>query len=51
MGLCGHVLQVTESPELYRRVVQPYIAAIPPKRTQWVRNILSKQVGYVNLPS
>ncbi|TRM57522.1 HIT-like domain-containing protein [Schizophyllum amplum] len=31
---------VTETPETYDRVVQPYIAGIPPSRTQWVTDIL-----------
>lgn len=26
---------VRETPELYRRIVQPYIASFPKSRTQW----------------
>ncbi|KAF9561794.1 mRNA decapping enzyme [Agrocybe pediades] len=35
-----HVL-VHETPELYEKIVKPYIAAFPPSRTQWVENILT----------
>jgi hypothetical protein len=38
------ILQVTETPKLYKEVVLPYIESIPPKRTQWVYNILNKEV-------
>ncbi|KIM65696.1 hypothetical protein SCLCIDRAFT_112453 [Scleroderma citrinum Foug A] len=34
------ILMVHETPELYEKVVVPYIEAFPPSRTQWVRNIL-----------
>ncbi|KIK26397.1 hypothetical protein PISMIDRAFT_676236 [Pisolithus microcarpus 441] len=34
------ILMVHETPELYEKVVKPYIEAFPPSRTQWVRNIL-----------
>ncbi|GLB38749.1 putative scavenger mRNA decapping enzyme (DcpS) N-terminal [Lyophyllum shimeji] len=34
------VLMVRETPELYERIVKPYIAAFPPSRTEWVENIL-----------
>ncbi|KAG2448698.1 hypothetical protein HYH02_006054 [Chlamydomonas schloesseri] len=36
-------IMVTETPELYERVVLPYIRAIPPARLQWVYNILEKK--------
>lgn len=26
---------VRETPELFERIVEPYIAAFPPKRIQW----------------
>jgi m7GpppX diphosphatase len=29
------VVMVHETPELYKSVVEPYIAAFPAKRTQW----------------
>ncbi|KAI0674140.1 scavenger mRNA decapping enzyme [Trametes maxima] len=32
---------VHETPALFRRIVQPYITAFPPSRTQWVENILN----------
>ncbi|KAI1798380.1 scavenger mRNA decapping enzyme [Ganoderma leucocontextum] len=32
---------VHETPDLYERIVRPYIAAFPPSRTQWVENILN----------
>ncbi|KXZ51606.1 hypothetical protein GPECTOR_12g570 [Gonium pectorale] len=35
--------QVTETPELYERVVLPYIRSFPPARLQWVYNILEKK--------
>ncbi|KAI0795654.1 scavenger mRNA decapping enzyme [Abortiporus biennis] len=35
------VLMFRETPEIYERVVKPYIAAIPPSRIQWVHDILS----------
>ncbi|KAI5994745.1 HIT-like domain-containing protein [Pisolithus albus] len=34
------ILMVHETPEIYEKVVKPYIEAFPPSRTQWVRNIL-----------
>ncbi|KAF8994468.1 HIT-like domain-containing protein [Cyathus striatus] len=34
-------LIVRESPELYEKIVKPYILAFPPSRTQWVENILT----------
>lgn len=57
-------LVVHETPELYERIVQPYIAAFPSARTQWVVDILegrseadkvlyrdtSVDYGYVLLP-
>ncbi|RXW18165.1 hypothetical protein EST38_g7689 [Candolleomyces aberdarensis] len=33
-------VMVRETPELYRNVVKPYVAAFPASRTQWVENIL-----------
>lgn len=36
--------QVVETPELYERVVRPYVQAIPPARLQWVYNILERKV-------
>ncbi|KAI0764831.1 scavenger mRNA decapping enzyme [Fomes fomentarius] len=55
---------VHETPELYERIVKPYITAFPPSRTQWVENILngtsevekvlfrdpSSESGYLILP-
>ncbi|KAF8810783.1 scavenger mRNA decapping enzyme [Phlegmacium glaucopus] len=32
---------VHETPELYEKIVKPYIAAFPASRTQWVENILT----------
>ncbi|KAG8823718.1 hypothetical protein FRC17_009247 [Serendipita sp. 399] len=32
---------VSETPELYRSIVKPYIDSFPPERTSWVDNILS----------
>ncbi|KAI0077616.1 scavenger mRNA decapping enzyme [Panus rudis PR-1116 ss-1] len=32
---------VRETPELFERIVKPYIAAFPPSRVQWVYDILS----------
>lgn len=32
---------VRETPELYTRIVEPYIAAFPPSRIEWVHNILA----------
>ncbi|CDO73905.1 hypothetical protein BN946_scf185016.g62 [Trametes cinnabarina] len=32
---------VHETPQLFQRIVKPYIAAFPPSRTQWVENILN----------
>jgi hypothetical protein len=29
------VLMVTETPELYRQIVRPYIDSFPTSRTQW----------------
>jgi len=34
-------LMFRETPELYERIVKPYIAAFPPSRIQWVKDILS----------
>lgn len=34
-------VMVSETPELYEKVVKPYIAAFPSSRTQWVENILN----------
>ncbi|KAJ7634063.1 scavenger mRNA decapping enzyme [Mycena polygramma] len=31
---------VRETPDIYRRVVQPYISQFPPERTKWVTEIL-----------
>ncbi|KAJ6581430.1 HIT-like domain-containing protein [Mycena capillaripes] len=31
---------VRETPDIYRRIVQPYIAQFPPERTRWVTEIL-----------
>jgi len=58
------VIMVRETPELFNRVVKPYISALPPARIQWVYNILfgeseaekilhkdsSPETGYVILP-
>jgi len=58
------VLIVHETPDLYHRVVKPYILAFPPSRTKWVEDILqgrseadkvlhreaSPDAGYVLLP-
>jgi m7GpppX diphosphatase len=55
---------IRETPELYDRIVKPYVAAFPLSRTQWVANILtgvseadkilhrdpSPELGYVLLP-
>lgn len=38
-----HKIMVTETPELYRSVVQPWIESQPPERIQWVYNILDKK--------
>jgi len=35
------VVLVQETPELYERVVKPFIAAFPPSRTKWVDEIIS----------
>ncbi|THU97752.1 HIT-like protein [Dendrothele bispora CBS 962.96] len=32
---------VSETPELYKRITEPYISNFPPSRTQWVTEILS----------
>ncbi|GAV99744.1 scavenger mrna decapping enzyme [Lentinula edodes] len=32
---------VQETPELYRRIIAPYIANLPPERTRWVTEILA----------
>ncbi|RDB14766.1 m7GpppX diphosphatase [Hypsizygus marmoreus] len=34
------LVMVRETPELYERIVKPYISAFPSARTQWVENIL-----------
>lgn len=34
---------VVETPELYERVVLPYIQAVPPARMQWVYNVLERK--------
>ncbi|KZT34788.1 scavenger mRNA decapping enzyme, partial [Sistotremastrum suecicum HHB10207 ss-3] len=54
------VHMVHESIDLYRKIVKPYVDSFPPKRTQWVRNILDgtsesekliySDPGYVLLP-
>ncbi|KAG8217963.1 HIT-like domain-containing protein [Butyriboletus roseoflavus] len=33
-------IMVTETPDLYHEVVEPYIDAFPASRTQWVRDVL-----------
>ena len=38
-------IQVLETPELYERIVRPYIDSIPKSRIQWVYNILEKKVS------
>ncbi|KIJ30508.1 hypothetical protein M422DRAFT_76664 [Sphaerobolus stellatus SS14] len=38
------LIMVTETPELYKSIVQPYIAAFPRSRFEWVYNILSHKV-------
>ena len=35
------VVLVQETPELYERVVKPFIAAFPPSRTKWVEEIIT----------
>ncbi|KAH7883147.1 scavenger mRNA decapping enzyme [Phlebopus sp. FC_14] len=35
------VLMVHETPELYKKIVKPYIDAFPASRTQWVQDVLS----------
>ncbi|KAF9054889.1 scavenger mRNA decapping enzyme [Panaeolus papilionaceus] len=35
------LIMVSETPELYKKVVKPYIEAFPPSRTKWVENILT----------
>ena len=35
------VVLVQETPELYERVVKPFIAAFPPSRTKWVEEIIA----------
>ncbi|KAJ3790355.1 scavenger mRNA decapping enzyme [Lentinula aff. detonsa] len=35
------IILVQETPELYRRIVEPYIASFPPERTRWVTEILA----------
>ncbi|KDQ60309.1 hypothetical protein JAAARDRAFT_67869 [Jaapia argillacea MUCL 33604] len=35
------LIVVNETPELYERIVKPYIAAFPPSRTRWVTDILT----------
>ncbi|KAI8986786.1 scavenger mRNA decapping enzyme [Trametes punicea] len=58
------VVVVHETPDLFERIVRPYISAFPPSRTQWVENILngvseaekvlfrdpSPDLGYLILP-
>ncbi|KZV89808.1 scavenger mRNA decapping enzyme [Exidia glandulosa HHB12029] len=34
------LILVRETPELYERIVRPYIDAFPPSRIEWVQNIL-----------
>ncbi|KAJ4470480.1 scavenger mRNA decapping enzyme [Lentinula lateritia] len=36
----GSIL-VQETPELYHRIIEPYIASFPPERTRWVTEILA----------
>ncbi|KAJ3552481.1 hypothetical protein NM688_g4129 [Phlebia brevispora] len=35
------ITMVHETPELYQKIVKPYIISFPPSRTQWVEDILS----------
>ncbi|KIM76229.1 hypothetical protein PILCRDRAFT_653612 [Piloderma croceum F 1598] len=35
------IVMVHETPDLYQRIVEPYIESLPKSRTQWVENILS----------
>ena len=35
------IVLVQETPEIYERVVKPFIAAFPPSRTKWVDEIIS----------
>lgn len=35
------IFMIHETPELYEKVVKPYIAAFPPSRTKWVDEIVS----------
>ncbi|KAF8580178.1 scavenger mRNA decapping enzyme [Ramaria rubella] len=58
------IIMVKETPEIYRKIVQPYIKSFPPSRFEWVYNILShtveahkilyeddsQEVGFVILP-
>jgi len=36
------IVLVQETPELYERVVKPFIAAFPPSRTKWVDEIIAE---------
>ncbi|KAF9077900.1 scavenger mRNA decapping enzyme [Rhodocollybia butyracea] len=36
-----HSILVQETPELYHRIIEPYINSIPPERTRWVTEILA----------
>ncbi|KAL5511752.1 hypothetical protein ACEPAH_4970 [Sanghuangporus vaninii] len=35
------IIMVRETPELYEKIVKPFIQAFPPSRTHWVENILT----------
>ncbi|EJD05719.1 scavenger mRNA decapping enzyme [Fomitiporia mediterranea MF3/22] len=35
------IIMVQETPELYEKIVKPFVQAFPPSRTQWVENILT----------
>ncbi|OCB84155.1 FACT complex subunit SPT16 [Sanghuangporus baumii] len=35
------IIMVQETPELYEKIVKPFIQAFPPSRTHWVENILT----------
>lgn len=38
------IVQVCETPDIYERVVLPYVQSIPSERLQWVYNVLEKKV-------
>ena len=42
----AHRMQVSESSEIYKEKVLPFIQAIPAARIAWVYNILEKNVKH-----